>query len=143
MLLITLKALHLISMVGWFVGLFYIFRIFMYHIEAKEYQESIQLLKKMSYKLYFFMMTPFMVLTLFFGFWLLVQAPFYLTMGWFHIKLTLLAFLILHHIFIGYILSRFQKDQLFLSKFQCMLLSHISGTLLTLIILVAAWRPSF
>ncbi len=143
MLVITLKALHLISMVGWFVGLFYIFRLFMYHIENKDSPEVIELIKRMTYKLYFFMMTPFMVLTLFFGFWLLTLTPFYLKMGWFHIKLTLLAILILHHIFISYILMRFRKDQLFLTQLQCILLSHVSGSLLTLIILIAAWRPSF
>ena len=76
----------------------------------------------MSYRLYFFIATPFMILSLIFGFALLLQSFFYMKMGWFHLKLTLLFLLICYHFFIGYTLSRFIKGEVFLSSLQCRLI---------------------
>lgn len=142
-MILTLKALHLVSMVGWFAGLFYMFRIFIYYIENIKSQQITDLLKKMSHRLYFFVATPFMLLTLIFGLVLLLQSSFYMQMGWFHLKLTLLFLLICYHLFIGYAFSRFIKGEIFLNTWQCRLLSHIPGALLTFIIFIAILRPSF
>ncbi len=140
---LTLKALHLISMVGWFAGLIYIFYIFRYYIENAQSKEITSLLQKMSYRLYFFVTTPFMILTLIFGFALLLQSFFYMKMGWFHLKLTLLFLLIFYHFFVGYTLSRFVKGEIFLSSLQCRLISHIPTLFLVLIIFIAVLKPSF
>ena len=75
-MILTFKALHLVSMVGWFAGLFYIFRLFVYYIENIKSKQITDLLKKMSHRLYFFVATPFMLLTLIFGLVLLLQSSF-------------------------------------------------------------------
>ena len=142
-MLLTFKALHLVFMVGWFAGLIYIFYLFKYYVENIQSEEITSLLQKMSYRLYFFVTTPFMILTLIFGFALLLQNFFYMKMGWFHLKLTLLFLLICYHFFIGYTLSRFIKGEIFLSSLQCRLMSHIPTIFLVLIVFIAVFKPSF
>ena len=142
-MILTFKALHLVSMVGWFAGLFYIFRILVYYIENIKSKQITDILKKMSHRLYFFVATPFMLLTLIFGLVLLLQNSFYMQMGWFHLKLTLLFLLICYHLFIGYTFSRFIKGEIFLNTWQCRCLSRIPEALLALIIFIAVFRPSF
>lgn len=141
MVILTLKALHLISMVGWFVGLFYLFRLLALYIENLESKDNQVLLKNMAYKLYFFVTTPFMLFTLIFGLLLLAQTSFYLQMGWFHGKLTLIFLLVIYHFFIGYTFNRMIKGHIFLTALQCRLLSHIPEVFLTLIIFLAVYKP--
>ena len=142
-MLLTFKALHLISMTGWFAGLIGLFYLLRHYVENAQSKEITALLQKMSYRLYFFVTTPFMILTLVFGFVLLFQNFFYMKMGWFHLKLTLLFLLIFYHLFIGYTLSRFIRGEIFLSSLQCRLISHIPTIFLTLIIFIAVFKPSF
>ena len=142
-MVLAFKALHLIFMVSWYAGLFYTFRLFIYYIENIQSEQITDLLKKMSYRLYFFVATPSMLLTLIFGLVLLLQNFFYMQMGWFHLKLTLLFLLICYHLFVGYTFSKFIKGEIFLSTRQCRYLSHVPEVLLTLIIFVAIFKPSF
>lgn len=98
----VIKSLHLIFMVSWFAGLFYIVRLFIYHTETQTKPEKEQeVLSKqfiiMEKKLWWIITTPAMVLTIIFGITMLILEPFYLKMGWMHIKLSFVLLLLIYH----------------------------------------------
>jgi protoporphyrinogen IX oxidase len=99
---VVVKALHIIFMVSWFAGLFYIVRLFIYHTEAQQREETARNVLSeqfiiMEKKLWWIITTPAMVLTLLFGIWMLVERPANLQMPWMHIKLTFVALLLVYH----------------------------------------------
>ncbi|WP_305906696.1 protoporphyrinogen oxidase HemJ [Methylomarinum sp. Ch1-1] len=110
--MLWLKAMHLIFMVTWFAGLFYLPRLFVYHAMSED-QISHERFKVMERKLYYGIMTPGMILTLLFGIWMLVDYAWalYGSSGWLHAKLTLLLLLVIYHIFCGKWLSDFKHDR--------------------------------
>ncbi|MBM4207023.1 MAG: protoporphyrinogen oxidase HemJ [Gammaproteobacteria bacterium] len=110
--MLWLKALHLIFMVTWFAGLFYLPRLFVYHAMSDD-AVSIERFKIMERKLYFGIMTPGMVLTLVFGIWMLVSYAWdlYGKSGWLHAKLGLLMVLMVYHFVCGKWLLDFKHDR--------------------------------
>jgi putative membrane protein len=108
--MIWIKALHLVFMVAWFAGLFYLPRLFVNHAMAEE--EAVRnRLALMESKLYRFI-TPWMVLTLIFGGWLLVDYAWlaYSQMYWLKIKLVLIAILVIYHFYCGKIIRDLAND---------------------------------
>ncbi|WP_198244027.1 CopD family protein [methane-oxidizing endosymbiont of Gigantopelta aegis] len=107
-----LKALHIIFMVTWFAGLFYLPRLFVYHAMSED-SPSIERFKIMERKLYYGIMTPGMLLTLLFGSWMLVDYAWamYSSFGWLHVKLALIVFLVIYHAFCGKWLNDFKHDR--------------------------------
>lgn len=100
-----LKALHIIGFVTWFAGLFYLVRLFVYHAEAAAKAEPERsILKKqfalMEWRLFYIITWPGMVLTLICGISMIVINPYYLQ-GWMHLKLTLVAALVVYHFWCG------------------------------------------
>ncbi len=95
-----LKAFHLIFMVTWFAGLFYLPRLFVYHAMSED-KPSKERFKIMERKLFFGIMTPGMLLTFIFGVWMLFDYAWsmYASMGWLHVKLLLLIGLLVYHYF--------------------------------------------
>lgn len=140
-MLLWFKALHLISMVAWFAGLFYMFRLFVYHAENKDKPEVALVLKTMAMRLFFYITTPAMFATLFFGLGMLAMNTAYLQMGWLHPKLLLVALLIGYHVFIGYVRARFSKGDVFLSSKACRLWNEFPTPILVAIIILAVLRP--
>jgi protoporphyrinogen IX oxidase len=110
--MLWLKALHLIFMVTWFAGLFYLPRLFVYHAMSTD-AISIERFKVMERKLYFGIMTPGMILTFVFGVWMLASYAWYTfgTSGWLHAKLALLALLLIYHVVCGHWLLQFKYDR--------------------------------
>ena len=109
--MLWVKALHLISMVTWFAAIFYLPRLFVYHAMASD-DISNERFKIMERKLYRGIMTPSMIATLVFGFWLSsFNAHYYFSSGWFLTKLALIFCLVLYHIQCGRILKQFASDQ--------------------------------
>jgi protoporphyrinogen IX oxidase len=110
--MLWLKALHLIFMVTWFAGLFYLPRLFVYHAMSDD-AISIERFKVMERKLYYGIMTPGMILTFLFGVWLLIAYDWdlYGKSGWLHAKLGLLAILFIYHIVCGKWLLDFKYDR--------------------------------
>ena len=94
-LLLWLKAVHVMAMVTWFAGLFYLPRLFVYHADASD-PIGIERFRIMERRL-FAIMTVGAVATLVFGTAMLVAFPPYLAMGWVHVKLALVALLIAYH----------------------------------------------
>ncbi len=96
--MLWLKALHIVFMVTWFAGLFYLPRLFVYHALAQD-ELSKERFKVMERKLYWGIMTPGAVLTTVFGLWLWLGFGF--SGGWLHAKLALAAALIAYHVWCG------------------------------------------
>lgn len=110
--MLWLKALHLIFMVTWFAGLFYLPRLYVYHAMSDD-EISNQRFKVMERKLYYGIMTPGMLLTLAFGIWMLVDYAWslYSAAGWLHVKLGLLVLMVIYHLFCGKWLRDFKHDR--------------------------------
>ena len=92
---IWIKALHIIFMVTWFAGLFYLPRLYVYHA-TPEHEPSFELFKVMERRL-FIMMTIGAALTLLFGVIMIVMNTSVLSAGWFHAKLLFLFLLFVYH----------------------------------------------
>lgn len=109
--MLWVKAFHLVFMVTWFAGLFYLPRLFVYHAMTTD-TVSIERFKIMERKLYYGIMTPGAIFTISLGVWMLYDYAWmiYKSSGWLHTKLTLILILILYHIYCGYLLKQFKKD---------------------------------
>ncbi len=105
-----LKAFHLIFMVSWFAGLFYLPRLFVYHAMAED-PATRETFKVMERKLYRFV-TPFMFLTVAFGLWMLHDYAWqaYKSQAWLHIKLALVGLLLVYHLICGKLVRDFARD---------------------------------
>jgi len=104
------KSLHIIFMVTWYAGLFYLPRLFVYHALAPaDDRVGIERFKTMERKLYFGIMAPGAVLTIVFGLWL--WLGFGVTGGWMHAKAALVAVLVLLHAYLGVLLRDFARDR--------------------------------
>ncbi len=108
--MLWLKSLHVIFMVTWFAGLFYLPRLFVYHALSED-KISNDRFKIMERKLFYGIMTPGGVLTIFFGTWLLATNwNAYMIGSWMSIKLILVALLIIYHVWCGAIVVSFKSD---------------------------------
>ncbi|MGH8612907.1 MAG: CopD family protein [Gammaproteobacteria bacterium] len=109
--MLWLKAFHIIFMVTWFAGLFYLPRLFVYHAISDD-PISIERFKLMERKLYFGITTPGAVLTLFFGGALIATQGWnhYQDAVWLHWKLLLVALLIGFHAYCGKLVFDFKRD---------------------------------
>jgi len=103
--MLWIKAFHVIFMVTWFAGLFYLPRLFIYHLEAKSSVEH-ERFCTMERKLYA-IMTIGMVLTWAFGIWLITLVPEFMKMGWLHAKIALVIALSGYHGWLKVNLRRF------------------------------------
>src|SRR5687768_8678544 len=110
--MLWVKALHVIFMVTWFSGLFYLPRLFVYHSMATD-QIGIARFKIMERKLYYGIMAPGAILTLLTGSWLLYEYGWalYKKSGWLHLKLLLVVILIGYHLYCGYLRKQFAIDK--------------------------------
>lgn len=111
-----LKSLHLIFVITWFAGLFYIPRLFIYQIEASEKLEPDRSiitgqLKLMTRRLWFIITWPSAILALSFGILLIIVMPMWLQQPWMHVKLGFVFLLILYHLKCHQIFNKLQKDK--------------------------------
>lgn len=112
-----IKALHLIFVITWFAGLFYVPRLFIYHIEATQKPQPdkdilTQQLKIMTKRLWYIITWPSAVLATLFAVWLLILVPGWLQQSWMHVKLAFVALLIAYHIKNQMIFKQFQNDDI-------------------------------
>jgi protoporphyrinogen IX oxidase len=107
--MLWLKAFHIVFVVTWFAGLFYLPRLYVYHASAQD-SVSIDRFKIMERRL-FTMMTIGATLSTLFGVGMVAMAPSYLQFGWLHTKLTLVAALIAYHIWCYRLLVAFRNDR--------------------------------
>lgn len=110
-----IKSLHLIFVITWFAGLFYIPRLFVYQIEAF-YKPSPdkeilgKQLKLMSKRLWYIITWPSAILATAFAIWLLILQPFWLQQGWMHVKLAFVFLLIIYHLKTHQYFNQLQND---------------------------------
>ncbi|MBI4989283.1 MAG: CopD family protein [Rhodocyclales bacterium] len=106
--MLWIKWLHIVFMVTWFAGLFYLPRLFVYHASSED-TPSRERFKVMERKLYYGIMAPGAVLTVIFGVWLwLGYGPWGY---WIHAKLLLVAVLVIYHLWCGKLLKDFAQDR--------------------------------
>ncbi len=108
------KALHIIFVVTWFAGLFYLPRLYIYHIEAAEKEEPDRSILTrqfiiMETKLWNIITWPSMILALLFGIWMLVLMPVYLSAPWMHLKLAFVVGLVFYHFYCYKIFNQLKR----------------------------------
>ena len=106
-------ACHIIAVIAWFAGLFYLPRLYVYHCQALEEKDKIgsNRFKIMEHKLFWYIMTPAGLLATAMGVWLIILKPNLLDQTWFQIKLVLAGLLWVFHFSCGYCLQQFKRDQ--------------------------------
>ena len=108
--MLVLKSLHIIFMVTWFAGLFYLPRLYVYHAMAPaDDRVGIERFKTMERKLYYGIMTPGAILTIVSGLWLWLGYG--IDGRWLHAKMTLVALLVAFHVYLGVLLRAFARDR--------------------------------
>lgn len=106
--MLWIKSLHIIFMVTWFAGLFYLPRLFVYHAVATD-PGSLERFKVMERKLYRGIMTPGALLTIGFGLWLWLGYGF--TGGWLHAKLAIVVLMVGYHLWCGRLVEAFRMER--------------------------------
>ena len=142
MLYLWLKAFHIVSVVCWFAGLFYLPRLFVYHAQSADTisQERFSVMER---KLYRGIMGPAMIATLVFGIWLLsLNAGAYFTQGgWMHAKLTLVVLLIGYHHMCGAQVKRFARGENTRSHVFYRWFNEVPVLILLAIVILVVVRP--
>lgn len=140
--MLWLKAFHLIFMVTWFAGLFYLPRLFVYHAMSDD-EVSNERFKTMERKLFFGIMTPGMILTFIFGIWMLTDYAWglYSATGWLHTKLSLLGLLVVYHGYCGKWLLDFKHDRNERSHVYYRWMNEVPVLFLIGIIILAVVKP--
>ena len=136
------KSLHLISVISWMAGLLYLPRIFVYHAENNLEEKISTIFKVMEKKLYFYIMTPAMILSWLFGI-LLIHSIGFQQLGqlWMIFKLILVVILTIYHFYLGGILSQFKLNNNKHSDKFFRYINEIPTILLILIIFVVIFKP--
>ena len=142
-----IKALHIIFVVTWFSGLFYIVRLFIYHTEAEsktEIEKGIlqTQFKIMERRLWYGITWPSMIFVLISGFWLLYSYNYWL-MPWMHIKLASVFGLVLYHLQCGRIYNKLQQDKISISTFKLRLWNEVATLFLVTTVFVVVLKNSF
>ena len=135
------KSLHLIFVISWMAGLLYLPRIFVYHSENNNEIVS-SVFKTMERKLFFYIMTPAMILSWLFGLILIHEVGFQqLASLWLQLKLLLVVFLTLYHFYLGSLLNRFKLDQNKKTSKFYRYINEIPTLLLILIVFIVVFKP--
>ena len=130
-----IKALHIIFIVTWFAGLFYIVRLFIYHSEAEQKEEPAKEILQTQYKLmekrlWYIITWPSAILASTFAFWMLAKNPAYLEMSWMHVKLSFVLALYFYHGKCHAIYSQLQKDEVKYSALQLRIWNEVATIIL-------------
>ena len=135
------KSLHLIAVISWMAGLLYLPRIFVYHSENGNEIIS-NVFKTMERKLFYYIMTPAMVLSWIFGLVLIHEIGFeQLANLWLQLKLILVTFLTVYHFYLGLLLNQFKLDQNKKTSRFYRYINEIPTLLLILIVFIVIYKP--
>ncbi|WP_415320831.1 protoporphyrinogen oxidase HemJ [Candidatus Pelagibacter sp. Uisw_092] len=136
------KSLHLIAVISWMAGLLYLPRIFVYHVENLKDKNTSLIFKTMERKLYFYIMTPAMILTWVFGLVLISSLGFEIfSATWIKLKLLLVILLTLYHFYLSKLLSDFDLDQNTKSSKFFRIINEVPTILLILIVFIVVFKP--
>lgn len=147
----AIKALHIIFVVCWFAGLFYMVRLFIYHVEAREKPEAearilSEQYKLMERKLWFVITTPAMILTIVFGtsmlFYSSAQADYYLHSRWMQLKLLFVLLLLIYHFICHRIMNDLKNDRFKWRSSQLRLWNELATLFLVAIVFLVELQNS-
>ena len=142
-----IKALHLIFVITWFAGLFYIPRLFIYHIEATEKPSPDKeilttQLKLMTKRLWYIITWPSAILATLFAVWLLILIPDWLRMPWIHVKLVFVVLLFAYHFKCHHLFNQLQNDRITWSSNQMRLWNEGSTLILFAVVFLVILRDA-
>ena len=136
------KSLHLIVVISWMAGLLYLPRIFVYHVENLKNKNTSSVFKTMERKLYFYIMTPAMILAWVFGLILISSLGFEaFSATWIKLKLLLVIILTLYHYYLSKLLRDFNLDQNTKSSRFFRTINEVPTILLILIVFIVVFKP--
>tara|TARA_B110000037_G_C16807980_1_gene378347 strand:- start:165 stop:599 length:435 start_codon:yes stop_codon:yes gene_type:complete len=139
---LLLKSLHLIAVISWMAGLLYLPRIFVYHVENLKDENTSLVFKTMERKLYFYIMTPAMILAWLFGLILISSLGFeVLSAIWIKLKLLLVTLLTLYHFYLSKLLDDFKLDKNTKSSKFFRVINEVPTILLILIVFIVVFKP--
>ena len=135
------KSLHLIAVISWMAGLLYLPRIFVYHSENNKEIIS-NVFKTMERKLFYYIMTPAMILSWLFGLTLIHEIGFeQLANFWLQLKIILVILLTAYHFYLGFLLNQFKLDQNNKTSKFYRYINEIPTLLLILIVFIVVFKP--
>ena len=137
--MLLVKSLHLIFMVTWFAGLFYLPRLFVYHAQASD-RTSIERFKLMERKLFWGIATPGGVLTVVSGLWLWL-VWFQGAGGWLHAKLALVLVLAVYHLWCGKLMLDLRNERNTKSHVWFRWFNEFPVLILFAVVLLAVFKP--
>jgi len=141
------KAIHIVFVVSWFAALFYIIRLFIYATEAQAREGNVKealtdQLLLMQRRLWYIIGWPAMIGTFIFGWWMIWLAPGYLTMPWMQLKLLVVLFLLIYHLYCEKILRDQQQGRFKISSFKLRLINELATVLLVSIVFLAVVKST-
>ncbi|MDA7750777.1 MAG: protoporphyrinogen oxidase HemJ [Candidatus Pelagibacter bacterium] len=136
------KSLHLIAVISWMAGLLYLPRIFVYHVENLNDQNSSSIFKTMERKLFFYIMMPAMILSWIFGFILIltIGIDIFFTL-WVKLKLLFVILLTIYHFYLSKLLKDFNLNRNTKSSKFFRILNEVPTILLILIVFIVIFKP--
>lgn len=141
-----IKALHIIFVVNWFAGLFYMPRLFIYATEANEKPEPeksilINQFKIMQRKLWYIITWPACIITMALGITLLIKSGF-LSLSWMHIKLAFVFFLVCYHFSLHYIFKQQQANKFSFTSMQLRIWNEVATIFLFAIVFLVVVKTN-
>ena len=141
-LYLLFKSIHLIAVISWMAGLLYLPRIFVYHAENMENINSSNIFKTMEKKLFYYIMTPAMILSWIFGLMLIFTLGFSVFNElWIQLKLIFVILLTIYHFYLGKCVSDFVINQNSSSSKFYRIINEIPTILLIIIVFIVVFKP--
>ncbi|NMG18271.1 protoporphyrinogen oxidase HemJ [Brasilonema bromeliae] len=139
------KAFHIVGIVVWFAGLFYLVRLFIYHVEANQEPEPARTILKNQYqimekRLYNIITTPGMLVTVAMAIGLLSREPDVLKEGWLHVKLGFVVLLLGYHHYCKRLMKQLAQDTCKWNSQQLRALNEAPTVMLVVIVLLAVFK---
>jgi putative membrane protein len=140
-LYLWVKAIHIISLVAWFAGLFYIFRLFVYHVQNRDVDSIEKIFQTMESKLLRIITLPASIATLATGTLLVYLNPIWLKQGWFHIKLLFVVFLLTYQGLAFLTHRKFSERNFIFSERQCRMINEVPTLILFVVVVMVVLKP--
>ena len=136
------KSLHLIAVISWMVGLLYLPRIFVYHVENNEKKQATKIFEVMEKRLYFYIMRPAMILTWLFGIILIyLNGTEVFSQLWMQLKIILVILLSIFHEYLGSCIYSLKNNNNLRSAKHFRIINEIPTITLILVVFIVIFKP--
>ncbi len=142
------KTLHIIGVVVWFAGLFYLVRLFIYHVEAEELEETVRIAFKEQYclmekRLSNIITTPGLILTVINAVGMLIMQPGWLSQGWMQAKLLFVTALLIYHLYCYKLMNKLSINECNWSARQLRAFNELPTLLLVIVVMLVVFKNQF